>query len=65
MVDGLLFTWTYSLWFMSGDKEIRGLGFGDDDTIYYGPYTDACRRFFESSFPGGNCSYFDPDTSFT
>jgi len=37
--------WTYSLKFMSGDTEILSMGFGDDDTLNYGTYTDGypCR----------------------
>ena len=37
--------WTYSLKFMSGDTEILSMGFGDDETLNYGIYTDGypCR----------------------
>ena len=37
--------WTYSLKFMSGDTEILSMGFGDDETINYGSYSDGypCR----------------------
>ena len=37
--------WTYSLKFMSGDTEILSVGFGDDETLNYGTYTDGypCR----------------------
>ena len=37
--------WTYSLKFMSGEKEILSIAFGDDESFNYGTYTDGypCR----------------------